>query len=99
MRLHRTTKKGTRYAGTFEKAPSEGLLKALDAVVEAASEFMGKRWPGGELDVAPVGCSCCSDPTPAEDDAFYTAPWCGVCGHPGAAHARPEAEAVREERK
>lgn len=33
------------------------------------------------------GCGCCADNTPADDPEFYSAPWCGVCGHPGASNA------------
>lgn len=40
-------------------------------------------------------CSCCSDPEPAADDEFYSAPWCGRCGHPGAAHAREASRPVQ----
>ena len=46
---------------------------------------------------AEAPCSCCADPTPADDDEFYSAPWCGVCGHPGKDHAGAPEELTDEE--
>lgn len=37
---------------------------------------------------AASACSCCRLGVPAGDPGeFYRSPWCGVCGHPGSAHA------------
>lgn len=62
------------------------------------AKYLLRRDTGEAVERATIGqrrsatmCSCCSDPEPAEDEEFYSAHWCGVCGHPGAAHARPAA--------
>jgi len=86
MEIRNETGGDVEYMLTFDD-PCAGPMDAAD---EQLQERMDASAQAGDREPAvPAGdCACCRLGVPAGDPGeFYRAPWCGVCGHPGAAHA------------